>query len=83
MVVKIFWEENCTKCPHARRLGQQLQSMGHKVVFLNVKDQNGIDQAIYHDVLSTPSVVIADTTNREIASWKSSTPRVDEVIKYL
>jgi hypothetical protein len=83
MVVKIFWQEKCARCPPAKELGENLQIKGHQVMFCNVKDTQGWKEAIYHDVLSTPSVVVCDSCNNEIAAWRSTTPSINEVLKHL
>lgn len=83
MVVKIFWQENCARCPPAKELGETLQTKGHEVKFLNVKEGSGLAQAIYHDVLSTPSVVITDEQNKEIVAWRSDTPEMEDVLKHI
>lgn len=82
-VVKIFWQENCARCPPAKELGEELQSYGHSVEYCNVKEGTGLAQAIYHNILSTPSVVVTDNRNNEIAAWRSDTPSVKEVLKHI
>ena len=83
MEVKIFWQENCARCPPAKELGEQLQSLGHNVHFCNVKNIHGRKEAIYHDILSTPSIVITDELNKEIKVWRNITPTIDEVKLFL
>ena len=82
-VVKIFWQENCARCPPAKELGEELQNKGHNVEFCNVKAGNGLAQAIYHNILSTPSVVVTDNLNNEVIAWRSTTPNMNDVLKYI
>lgn len=83
MVVKIFWQENCARCPPAKELGEELKNKGFPVEYHDVKSGQGLAQAIYHDVLSTPSVIVLNEFNKEVAAWRNDTPTMDEVIRFV
>ena len=83
MVVKIFLKGDCPNCPNAKELGEKLKGKGHSVNFLDVKDDQGISQAIHHDINQVPSIVISNDENETLKSWQGSTPHVVEVLKHL
>ncbi|MEM7821491.1 MAG: thioredoxin family protein [Candidatus Aenigmatarchaeota archaeon] len=78
MIVKIFWQPNCPYCPKAKKLGEDLKKDGINVEFYNVKEVDGLAEASFFNVLSTPSVIIVNG-NKEIASWRGNTPKKEEI----
>jgi hypothetical protein len=83
MKVKIFWQEFCGKCPPAKELGKTLEAQGVTVEYYDVKQGNGLGEAVYYSLMSTPSVVVTDDNNKEIAKWAGKTPSLDEVKSHL
>ncbi|MFQ5406023.1 MAG: thioredoxin family protein [Candidatus Micrarchaeia archaeon] len=81
-IVKIFWQEECPNCPQAKNLGKTLEEEGAKVEYHNVKEVDGLSEAVFHDVMSTPSFVVTDGQN-QLALWRSTTPSFEDVKKYL
>lgn len=80
MKVKIFWQEKCPNCPKAKELGKQLENE-LTVQYFNVDSVDGLAEASYYDVMTTPSVVIVDKNNREIKTWRGTTPYLEEIKK--
>ena len=78
MIVKIFWQDGCPHCPAAKSLGADLENRGVKVEYHSIKTVDGLAEAAYFNVLSTPSIVIAEGNN-EIKSWKGNIPEKDEL----
>ena len=81
MNIKIFWQENCPNCPKAKELGEILESNENRVQYYNIDTVDGLAEASYFDVLSTPSVIISDRDDREIKSWRGTVPCLEEVKK--
>ena len=82
MIVKIFWQENCSRCPTVKELGKKLERNGIKVEYHDVSTADGLAEAMFYDVLSTPSLIITDDEKKEMAAWKGETPNVKEVKKF-
>jgi len=82
-IVKIFWQENCPHCPDAKKLGKKLEKDGVKVEYHDVRTVDGLAEATFFDVMSTPSIIIVDGKNKEIISWCGKIPDIEEVRKYL
>jgi hypothetical protein len=83
MKVKIFWQESCTRCPPAKELGKKLETEGKKVEYYDISTPDGLAEAMFHDVLSTPSLIVTDGLKKEIATWRGETPSMEKVKKFL
>jgi len=82
MILKIFWQKNCPNCPLAKELGKKLEKE-IKVELHNVETVDGLAEAAYFNVLSTPTLVLVDDGNREVASWRGKVPKEEEIRKFL
>jgi arsenate reductase-like glutaredoxin family protein len=78
MIVKIFWQPECPKCPQAKEFGENLKKDGIKVEFHNVKEVDGLSESIFYDVLSTPSIVLVDNGEKK-AAWYGEIPEINSV----
>lgn len=83
MNVKIFWQVNCPYCPPAKKLGKKLEGKGVKVEYHDVKSVDGLAEAAYFNVLSTPSLIVTNEENKEVMSWRGKVPTVKEIKKIL
>lgn len=83
MKVKIFWQESCIRCSSTRELGKKLEIEGIKVEYYDINTPDGLTEALLHDVLSTPSLIVTDDVKKEIASWRGETPSIEKVKKVL
>ncbi len=79
MEIKIFWQPTCPACPQAKELGKKLEEEGKKVTYHNIKEPNGLTEGVMHDVMTTPSIVITDDTDNEVASYRASVPTMEEI----
>jgi hypothetical protein len=77
--VKIFWQESCPNCPPAKELGKRLAASGATVEYYNVKDTDGLTEAVLHGLMSTPSVVVVADDGSEKAVWRGAAPKLEEV----
>jgi len=80
MKVKIFWQENCPKCPEAKKIGKEIGNE-LKVEYFNVDSVDGLAEASYHDIMTTPSVILVDQFDCEIKSWRGTYPNIKELKK--
>ena len=78
MKIKIFWQKNCPHCPKAISVGKQLEKE-MAVQYFNVDSVDGLAEASYHNIASTPSIVVLDNNNNEIKIWRGKTPRLEEI----
>ncbi len=80
MIIKIFTQPNCPNCPPVKVLGKKLEDNGFQVNYYNTKEPAGLTEAVMHNLMSTPSVVVVDDKNKEKAVFRSKTPTYEEII---
>ena len=80
MKIKIFWQKNCPQCPEAKNIGKQLEKE-ITVQYFDIEKIDGLAEASYYDIASTPSIIILDSEDNEIKIWRGKTPRLEEIRK--
>ncbi len=78
MKIKIFWQNNCLHCLEAKNIGKQLEKEA-AVQYFDVDTVDGLAEASYHDIASTPSIVVLDNDDKEIKTWRGKIPRLEEI----
>jgi len=78
MKIKIFWQKNCPNCPEAKNVAKQLEKEA-EVQYFDVDTVDGLAEASYYDIASTPSTVVLDNNENEIKIWRGKTPRLEEI----
>jgi hypothetical protein len=81
--IKIFIKAKCPKCPAAKEMGMELKKEGLPVFHYDLDTIDGLAEASFYSVLSTPSFIIEDEEEREVASWRGMVPTLQEVKQYL
>ncbi|MBR9690606.1 thioredoxin family protein [Candidatus Woesearchaeota archaeon] len=80
MKVKIFWKEQCANCPPAKALGKKLEGeKGFEVSYYDIKEAGGLAESVMYDVMSTPSIIVCDENDKEIASWRVDVPKLSDI----
>ena len=80
MKIKIFWQKNCPHCPEAKNIGKQLEKE-ITVQYFDIDTVDGLAEASYYDIASTPSIAALDNNDNEIKTWRGKTPRLEEIRK--
>lgn len=78
-LIKIFVKAKCPKCPAAKEIGMELKREGLPVLHYDLDTIDGLAEASFHSILSTPSLIIEDEEEREIVSWRGMVPTLQEV----
>lgn len=81
--VKIFTRAQCPKCPAAKEVGKKLEREGVSVFQYDLDTADGLAEASFYSILSTPSLVIEDEQEREVVSWRGMVPTLGEVKRHL
>jgi hypothetical protein len=81
--VKIFIKAKCPKCPAVKEIGTELKKEGVNVFHYDLDTIDGLAEASYYSVLSTPSIIIEDEEEKEVISWRGIVPSLQEVKQYL
>lgn len=77
--VKIFTKAKCPKCPQVKEIGAMLKEEGVRVLDYDVDTLDGLAEASFYSVLSTPSIIVEDEQEREVASWRGVIPTLEEL----
>ena len=81
--VKIFLKAKCPKCPAVKDIGTALKDQGFPVYHYDLDTIDGLAEASFYSILSTPSIVIEDEQEREVISWRGEVPSLQEVRQFL
>ena len=81
MKVKLFSREGCTKCPEAKKLLDQIIANDYET--FDVDTDDGLAEASYYGVMSTPSILILGNNDEVITSWKGVIPSEAELLNLL
>lgn len=80
MKLKVFTKENCPNCPAAKKVAEVVEDEGKlQVEYFNVDDPDGLAEAQFFSVLATPTIVLTDDTDKEVASWRGAAPEKKEI----
>lgn len=82
-LIKIFTKAKCPKCPTAKEIGRELKKEGIQVLNYDLDTIDGLAEASYHSVLSTPSLIVEDDEEKEVIGWRGAVPTLQEVKQYL
>lgn len=77
--VKLFWQENCIKCPPAKEICNVLIERNRPVKLFDISTIDGMTEAAFHEVISTPTTVIVDDQENELQSWRGEVPTLEEL----
>ena len=78
MLLKIFTQPSCPKCPPAKKLATELTGQVD-IIFYDVKTEDGLGEALSWDVMATPSLVLTKN-DKEIKTWVGEVPTKEEVL---
>lgn len=77
--IKIFTKSECPKCPAAKEIGGILQKEGLSVTYYDLETPDGLAEAAFYSVLSTPTIIIEDEQEKILAGWRGSVPTLQEI----
>ena len=81
--IKIFTKATCPRCPAAKEIGKELKKKGVRVLHYDLDTVDGLAEASFYSILSTPSLIIEDEEEREVIGWRGTVPSLDEVRQHL
>ena len=81
--VKVFVKDGCYKCPSAKELGALLKKEGLKVFYYDLDTVDGLAEASYYGVMSTPTLIVEDREERTLADFRGTIPTPQQVREIL
>jgi glutaredoxin len=82
-LIKIFTKAKCPKCPAVKEIGTELKKEGVPVLNYDLDTIDGLAEASFYSIRSTPAIVIEDEEEREVISWRGVVPTLQEVKQHL
>jgi len=79
--IKIFTSPNCPNCPPAKAMAEELKKREMNVVIFDISEAEGLAEAQMFTIMAVPTIVIVDEDDKEIASWRTGLPSIDEIIE--
>ena len=79
-IVKIFYKDDCPKCPLAKQLRDRLKEQKVDVLDYNVGTVEGLAEASFYSVMALPTVVVEDGMENGIGELRGEVPRMEEVL---
>lgn len=70
MHIKFFVKRDCPRCPAAKHALADFAG----VEVYDLDDVDGLAEAAFFNVLSTPTVLVVDSDGVEIAAWRGVAP---------
>lgn len=81
--IKFFWKQDCPKCSTAKQVLVALRDGGFNVTEYDLETADGLAEGTYHNVLSTPTLLVVDDTDKELLQWRGDVPTLEELIAIL
>ncbi len=78
-VIKLFVQQKCHKCPQAKEVGNTLKDEGFEVEEYDIQTANGMAEAAFHSIQSTPVIILEDSDENVIADFRGEIPTPQEV----
>lgn len=66
-----------------KEIGRELKKEGLSVLNYDLDTMEGLAEASFYSVRSTPFIVIEDEEEREVVSWRGVVPTIQEVKQHL
>jgi hypothetical protein len=77
--IKIFIKKQCPKCPAAKDMGEQLKTRGMRVIDYDLETIEGLAEAAFYGVMATPTIIVEDGEDNELAAWRGTVPTPQEI----
>ena len=83
MILKVFTKPNCPKCPAAKLLVHQLTANRGQLTVeeYDISTVEGLAEASFYSVMSTPSIILCDGGGKETRGWRGEVPVVGEILE--
>ena len=81
--VKVFIKDGCVECPSAKEVGGLLLKEGVEVLYYDIDTVDGLAEASFYGVLSTPTMIVEDSEEQTLADFRGTVPTVNQVKEFL
>lgn len=79
MKIKLFWKDECPKCPEAKSLLQDAPN----VEMYNLNDMDGLSEGAFYGIMATPSIIVCDDGGKELRSFRGEVPTRAQMAEWI
>jgi len=85
VILKIFTQPDCPKCPPAKALARQLITSNLQLTteLFDVATVDGMAEGAFYQVMSTPTVLLTDNEGKVVGEWRGKSPSKEEILSKL
>jgi glutaredoxin len=84
MKIQLFTQKDCPKCPPAKETLKELRAEHDvDVCEFDIETVDGMAEAAYYGIMSTPAVVLIDEEENEVISWRGVPPDKSRILNIL
>jgi hypothetical protein len=77
--IKLFWKDECPKCPEAKALLDGAPN----VELYNLNDIDGLSEGAFYGIMATPSIIVVDDLGKEITSFRGEVPSRNQMAEWI
>ena len=78
--VKVFVKDGCYKCPSAKEV---LKKEGLEGLYYDMDTVDGLAEASYYGILSTPTLIVEDRDEKTLADFRGIVPTPQQIKEVL
>ena len=79
MKIKLFWKDECPKCPEAKALLDGAPN----VELYNLNDLDGLSEGAFYGIMATPSIIVVDDLGKEVTSFRGEVPSRNQMAEWI
>lgn len=85
MVLKLFTQPCCPKCPTAKKLFAELKIKNSKLKIeeYDITTVDGLAEASFYTVMATPTILLCSNDGRVLKDWRGTIPAMTEITRLL
>jgi thioredoxin-related protein len=89
MILKLFTQPTCGKCPAAEALLNQFKihpakgGTKFKIGEYDITTVDGLAEASFYSVMATPTILLCNDSGKVIKDWRGEVPSLAEITKLL
>lgn len=82
--ILLFTKKDCPRCPEAKEVVKAIAGeIKVEVKEYDVESVEGMAEAAYYMVLSTPSIIVVSENGEELSAWRGKAPKKEELMNAL
>ncbi len=81
MKMILFTQEECKSCYFMKEIAEEVKEEEEiEVTYLDLREVDGMAEAAFYDVNVTPTLILVDSNEIELNSWRYKVPEKSEIL---